>query len=80
LLGEDEESEALVSAIVTLAIRHGIECIAEGVETEQQAKMLLAHGCRLGQGFLFSPPLLPSDVEQMLRGIEGPTPDSQGAR
>jgi diguanylate cyclase (GGDEF)-like protein len=71
LLGEDEETAALVAAIVTLTQRQGIRCVAEGVETQQQARVLLAQGCRFGQGFLFSPPLLPSDVEQMLRGPEG---------
>jgi EAL domain-containing protein (putative c-di-GMP-specific phosphodiesterase class I) len=71
LLGEDEETAALVAAIVTLTDRQGIRCVAEGVETQQQARALLAQGCRFGQGFLFSPPLLPSDVEQMLLGPEG---------
>ena len=71
LLGEDEETAALVAAIVTLTSSHGIRCVAEGVETEQQARTLLDQGCRFGQGFLFSPPLLPSDVEQMLMGTRG---------
>ncbi|MGO9342822.1 MAG: putative bifunctional diguanylate cyclase/phosphodiesterase, partial [Acidimicrobiales bacterium] len=68
LLGEDEETAALVAAIVTLTQRQGIRCVAEGVETQQQARTLLTQGCRFGQGFLFSPPLLPSDVEHMLVG------------
>jgi diguanylate cyclase (GGDEF)-like protein len=73
LLGEDDETAALVAAIVTLTERQGIRVVAEGVETQQQARTLLAQGCRFGQGFLFSPPLLPSDIEQMLRGPEGPS-------
>jgi EAL domain-containing protein (putative c-di-GMP-specific phosphodiesterase class I) len=68
LLGEDEETAALVAAIVTQTSRNGIRCVAEGVETQEQARTLLAQGCRFGQGFLFSPPLLPSDVEQILLG------------
>ena len=77
LLGEDEETAALVAAIVTLTSRHGIRCVAEGVETQQQARTLARSGCLFGQGFLFSPPLLPSDVEQMLVG-PGPRLRSAG--
>ncbi|MFZ0664887.1 MAG: EAL domain-containing protein [Acidimicrobiales bacterium] len=65
-VSEDEETAALVSAIVALTSRHGIACVAEGVETQAQARSLLNQGCYLAQGFLFSPPLLPSDVEQVL--------------
>jgi EAL domain-containing protein (putative c-di-GMP-specific phosphodiesterase class I) len=68
LAGEDTETAALVAAIVSLTSSHGIRCIAEGVEAQAQARSLLAQGCVYAQGFLFSPPLLPSDVEQMLTG------------
>jgi diguanylate cyclase (GGDEF)-like protein len=68
LVGEDPETAALVAAIVSLTSSHGIRCIAEGVETQAQARSLLSQGCVYAQGFLFSPPLLPSDVEQMLVG------------
>jgi diguanylate cyclase (GGDEF)-like protein len=67
LLDDDEDAAALVGAIVGLTSRHGIRCVAEGVETQTQARALLDKGCHLGQGFLFSPPLLPGDVEQMLQ-------------
>jgi EAL domain-containing protein (putative c-di-GMP-specific phosphodiesterase class I) len=49
-----------------LTARHGILCVAEGVETQQQATALLAQCCHFAQGFLFSPALLPTDIEQML--------------
>jgi EAL domain-containing protein (putative c-di-GMP-specific phosphodiesterase class I) len=65
-VSEDEDTAGLVSAIVALTSRHGIACVAEGVETQTQARSLLAQGCYLAQGFLFSPPLLASDVEQVL--------------
>lgn len=31
--------------------------VAEGIETREQADFLLAHGCSIQQGFLFSRPL-----------------------
>jgi EAL domain-containing protein (putative c-di-GMP-specific phosphodiesterase class I) len=74
LVGGDPETAALVAAIVSLSVRHGIRCVARGVETQAQARSLLAQGCHFAQGFLFSPPLLASDVEQMLVG----TPPSRG--
>jgi diguanylate cyclase (GGDEF)-like protein len=73
LLDDDEDAANLVGAVVALTSRHGIRCVAEGVETEREARSLLEKGCHIGQGFLFSPPLLPSDVEQMLAsGSEPP--------
>jgi len=71
LVGDDEQTAALVAAIVTVTARRGIRCVAEGVETQEQARSLLQQGCRYGQGFLFSPPLLASDLAQMIFGLGG---------
>lgn len=54
-LAEDSNDKALVNAIVTMAKSLTLDVIAEGVETELHFKMLREMGCRLGQGFLFSP-------------------------
>jgi len=53
-LGEYGENPEILRAIFTLARNLGIEVIAEGVETEAQLSQLLALGCALAQGFLFS--------------------------
>jgi diguanylate cyclase (GGDEF)-like protein len=71
LVGDDEQTAALVAAIVAVTSRRGIRCVAEGVETQEQARSLLRQGCRYGQGFLFSPPLLAGDVAQMISGLDG---------
>jgi EAL domain-containing protein (putative c-di-GMP-specific phosphodiesterase class I) len=42
--------------------------IAEGVETVEQMQALVAEGCHLMQGFLFSPPLPADQCDRLLRG------------
>jgi PAS domain S-box-containing protein len=54
---ERRESRKIVSAVVGLGQSLGLETIAEGVETEQQAEMLLLLGCEMGQGWLFGRPV-----------------------
>ena len=56
-LGEDLEDTAIVRMIVELAHTLGLEVIAEGVETEEQATLLKEMGCDFAQGYHFSKPL-----------------------
>ncbi len=70
VLGPESESSALVSAIITMAQRLGLECVAEGVETSQQSRVLVQRGCFSAQGFYFCPPLLANDIERLL--LDGP--------
>ena len=56
-LGDDPAAEALVDTVIGLARNLGLEPLAEGIETERQRVILLARGCRVGQGFLFSRPV-----------------------
>jgi predicted signal transduction protein with EAL and GGDEF domain len=51
----DGEHSAIAEAVITLGKNLGIEVVAEGIETGAQARWLLDMGCRVGQGFLFSP-------------------------
>ena len=48
---QDEGDAAIVDAIVRLGGSFGMEVVAEGVETEEQAQSLLRRGCVIGQGF-----------------------------
>ncbi|MDB5538918.1 MAG: hypothetical protein JWQ89_645 [Devosia sp.] len=57
-------SNAIVQAMVTLAHAMGIEVTAEGVETEEQFRVLVAMGCDTFQGYLFSRPLSAGDIEK----------------
>ena len=63
----DRESATLVSTIIQLANNLGLSPLAEGVETETQRAFLIDHGCRLGQGFLFSQPVPAEEIEALYR-------------
>ncbi len=61
-LPDDENSAAIVRAIFLMAQVLGLDVVAEGVETEQQAEFLNKTGQPLHQGFLFSKPALATEV------------------
>ena len=52
---------AIVKATIGLARDLGLDLIAEGVETEEQANLLMSWGCTHAQGFYFSRPLSADD-------------------
>jgi len=64
---EPRQGSAIVKAIIGLAETLGLECIAEGVEHLAQRDFLLAHGCHVAQGYLYSRPLPPEALEAQLR-------------
>jgi EAL domain-containing protein (putative c-di-GMP-specific phosphodiesterase class I) len=53
-LSDDARAAAMVTAMLELADPLGMRAVAEGIETVEQLEFLVAHGCPLGQGFLFS--------------------------
>ena len=69
VLGPDGESNSLVAAIISMADRLGLDCVAEGVETSLQSRVLLQRGCTTAQGYFFSPPLPAEDIERMMASI-----------
>ena len=63
---ENEENLAIVRTIVALAQNLGMDVVAEGVETEDQLRLLRKLECENGQGFLFSTPLGGRQLEQFI--------------
>jgi EAL domain-containing protein (putative c-di-GMP-specific phosphodiesterase class I) len=63
----DSRSATIVRAAIRLADELGIEVIAEGVETEGQAKFLLSAGCEHCQGYYFSRPVNAERATELLR-------------
>jgi diguanylate cyclase (GGDEF)-like protein/PAS domain S-box-containing protein len=56
-LPHDRDAGVLVETMITMAAKLGIQCVAEGIETEGQLAFLREHGCEIGQGYLYSRPL-----------------------
>ena len=54
---DSARSLTLVSAIIDLAVRLDTRIIAEGVETEEQARLLMKIGCTDAQGYFYDRPL-----------------------
>jgi diguanylate cyclase (GGDEF)-like protein/PAS domain S-box-containing protein len=69
-LPHDKEAAILVEIMITLASRLGMQCLAEGIETEAQLAFLVEHGCHLGQGFLYSRPLPVSGFTALITGAD----------
>jgi diguanylate cyclase (GGDEF)-like protein len=66
-LPDDTEDRAIAQAIISMGRALGMTIVAEGVETVEQETFLRAHGCDEIQGFLFSRPLPPERLAELLR-------------
>jgi diguanylate cyclase (GGDEF)-like protein len=67
----DPGKVSLAAATVQLAHNLGIVPLAEGIETTTQRDYLAAHGCTLGQGFLFGKPLPPEEMPTPGSSVSG---------
>ena len=65
-LDSDQDAQAVVTAIITLAQALRLDITAEGVETAEQLVMLRALGCGDVQGFLISRPMPAQEVAAYL--------------
>jgi len=65
-LGRDPHDTSIVQAITAMADALALEILAEGVETERQLAALVALGCPLAQGYLWSRALPAGEVPDWL--------------
>ena len=63
----DKNDHTIVAAIIAMAHSLEIKVVAEGIETEEQLRMLEAQGCNYYQGYYFSRPVPVSEIDPFLR-------------
>ncbi|HEY7631342.1 MAG TPA: EAL domain-containing protein [Thermoleophilaceae bacterium] len=62
----DESGGVLAGVILDLSARLGLNTVAEGIETAEQAARLRELGCPLAQGYLFARPMPIEDLLELL--------------
>jgi diguanylate cyclase len=65
----DRKGAAIVRLIISLGAELDMEVIAEGVETEEQLRMLTDLGCPQAQGYLLGRPMAAEQVQESLDKI-----------
>ena len=65
-LTSSKDSLNIVRAIVDLAHDLGMDVVAEGIETAEQAAALVSLGCEFGQGYLYASPLSAEAASQLI--------------
>ena len=63
---ESPEDAAIVATVIDLARALGLQVIAEGIETPGQLAALKALGCEFAQGYYFTRPQPPAEIERLL--------------
>jgi EAL domain-containing protein (putative c-di-GMP-specific phosphodiesterase class I) len=66
-MADDPDTMTLVSTIISLAHSLRLKVVAEGVETEDQAKILRLLRCDVMQGYLISRPVPEIELQDLLR-------------
>jgi EAL domain-containing protein (putative c-di-GMP-specific phosphodiesterase class I) len=65
-LEESLHTQKIVRSVMDMATSLDLQSIGEGIETFGQLELLRALGCELGQGYLFSRPVAPELIGEML--------------
>lgn len=77
-LGTDAVNSTVTDIIIALGQRLNIELVAEGVETQEQARYLRHHGVNILQGFLYARPMPLKDFPQWLAESSPPPAPRNG--
>lgn len=70
-IGKDRDDESIVAMMIAMSHTLNLEVVAEGVENEIQKSFLLQHGCRICQGYLYSPPVPADQFVELLNIYNG---------
>lgn len=63
---KSEKTQKLIHGMVQLGKSMGLKVVAEGVETAEQADLLVTYGCDAMQGFYISKPVTPEEIDTLL--------------
>ncbi|QYH17490.1 cyclic diguanylate phosphodiesterase [Enterobacter sp. DNB-S2] len=77
-IGTDAVNSTVTDMIIALGQRLNIELVAEGVETEEQARYLRRHGVPVLQGFFYARPMPLRDFPKWLAGSSSPPAHHNG--
>ncbi|MGD8619870.1 MAG: EAL domain-containing protein [Gammaproteobacteria bacterium] len=69
---DNMEDVLIAQAIIAMAESLNMSLVVEGIETVRQLHFFKQQGCRIVQGYLFSKPVEPGKVLEMLRGRAAP--------
>ncbi len=67
----------VLDALIQMSMHMNAEVVAEGVETVEQARYLLAHGVRQVQGYLFARPMQADKFIELVQTLNGHRTDTQ---
>ncbi len=65
-VADEPDKRAITDAVLAIARELGLRVVAEGVETEAQARYLADRGCALLQGFLYGAPMAEDEFRKRL--------------
>jgi len=69
-IGVDLNDTAITRAIIALGQNLSLTIVAEGVETEDQLQFLQEQSCEVAQGYLFSKPILASEIAPFIECLK----------
>ena len=64
---ENKKTQPILSSVVNLAQKIGMQTLTEGVETEDARDFLRSIGCQRLQGYLFGKPMTRAELQQKIK-------------
>jgi diguanylate cyclase (GGDEF)-like protein len=65
-LGDERDARAIIGTVASLGAGLDKIVVAEGIETEEQMKLVTSQGCHEGQGYLFGRPMSAAAIRAKL--------------
>jgi EAL domain-containing protein (putative c-di-GMP-specific phosphodiesterase class I) len=65
-IGRSPRDREIVAAVTAMSHTLGLSVVGEGIEAAYELEELAALDCDAGQGFLFSPPIAPDDLAELV--------------